>query len=214
MTTTILPEPPAEEIQAETRTVRTKHRRKNTPKIKKSAEVISEQNIPAKTWLSAVSNLALLLAIFTIVFAAHRAIQNNQKQAAESPVAVTAEVPLEAEETTSQEEAAPQTNSKIIEESEAEKQIAEEPSPKEETIPIKKQKIVSKKQTTSSVDPYTDSGPLDLDRTKLNGFTNGRINDFANPWNSGGHLDLDNESARNEYKKHYLSSAESVNTPQ
>jgi zona occludens toxin (predicted ATPase) len=197
VTTTILSEPANEEIKAEKRIARKKHRRKNIPKIKKSTEAISEQNIPAKTWLSAISNLALLLAIFTIVFAAHRAIRVNQKQITESPVAAAPEV----------------SSDEKAEEPAPEKQIAEESESPSESPKVETQKVVSKKRNIYTADPYTDGGALDLDRTKLNGAMNGHMSENSNPWNSGGHMDLDGESARNEYKKHYLSSAESVTTP-
>lgn len=197
--------------------------RKRAPKVASSLpETFEAKEARSSFLLSWIANLTLLLAIFTIIFVAHRAIQNNGKEktaletqenipqttqesakATEVPAAVTPEqkVPEVAE--------AP----KVTEAAPAEEKLAEEkPVAKEQP---RKTKYAKKRAATVS-DPYTSGGPLDLDNIGRNTakdpqeLNTSAFSDHRNPWNSGGAHDLDNPSNRNEYKKkNYLSSSES-----
>lgn len=238
-----------------------KHSKKSAKKEPTSPQVVEAPR--SSVWLSAISNLILLIAIFTIVFAAHRAIQKNKIEIAQetqqtvqtetaektpTPVETTTQpetatttetastnLPPEASaETVAQEEAkeAVKTETQKTEETKesavaenkpeekAEKKVEENVVVKEDTAPSEKPKPVARKKDFS--DPYTSGGPLDLDRRENtnviealkeeSSITKNIGTDHRNPWNGGGHQDLDNPNTREEYlKNNYISITEPAN---
>lgn len=135
-------------------------------------------------WLSTVANLALLIAIFTIILATHRAIQNNRHASEIVAVETSAEQPQQkvAEEKLAEKRPAQQAE-QIVEKT-AETIQVEKPVAKP-SLKIKKKAVVAKKRMIE-----------DLDMAR-------------NLWNNGGPYDLDGETKRQEYKKTYLSATES-----
>lgn len=140
-------------------------------------------------WFSTIANLALLIAIFTIIFAAHRAIQNSRQPPIARHQEVTAQQPVQTEEQQSGVTAEQQNNA-----------ITSEPIESIKTEPVKneEQKIEALAQEIQTIEPVKPK--VSLERPTIR----------RNPWNDGGILDLDSETARQEYKnKGYLSSTES-----
>jgi hypothetical protein len=194
----------------------------------------NENGLNSATFLKIISNLALLLAVFTIVFAAHRAIQGNKKEAAltAEPVQVTQPAPqppkIEKKAEPAQVAEVPKAEEKQPEGQKIEDQKVAEPEEKETVAEEQKAETEKpetkaeepKTEATTAVrdmsDPYTNGGPLDLDRPENAALLHKAVpsaktqfSDVRNPWNSGGVMDLDAEAARQEYKKRYLSSTES-----
>lgn len=188
-------------------------RTRGRPKKKvKSPAAAVEEVARSSAWLTTLANLALLIAIFTIIFAAHRAIQNNKNSTsvsttapAQQPTAVAQEVEQKVEQKIEVEE------EKIAVEGvkeEAKTEVTEEPA--KEIKKIKKNRSAKRFRGRGkySSDPYTSGGPLDLDRripapevNTKNNKLDYNYSDKRNPWNAGGNLDLDSDSARDEYKK-------------
>lgn len=184
--------------------------RKRTQKKRKAAQRIkvTTNNDPPR-WLSAISNFLLLIAVFTIIFAAHKAL--NRKQ-----TTVSSERPAVSEEKTRNEETKDEGRWTMDEKKDDSEQIQitdqeEEKTKDEKPEPTQMRKRVNAK-TRKHIDPYTSGGPLDLDRR--NSHANGDFRtDLKDPWNSGGEKDLDSEAARLEYKKSYLSVSDSAKEP-
>ena len=170
---------------------RKKIRSKAAPKITSGSEPRSD------AWFTAISNLALLIAIFTIIFAAHQAFKKNK-------------MPVEADKVRTE---APKAEVAVVEEIKAEPTALKENEIEEIKIeaPKVEQPKIEQPKVVNRTDPYTNGGPLDLDRRDLSAVSvKDAFSDHKNPWNGGGALDLDNSSAREEYKKNYLSANESV----
>lgn len=213
----------------------------------------------SSAWLTNFANFALLVAIFTIVFAAHRAMQCNKEAVPprihaetkagpvtteqRSPEQISVATPpaqdvgtgLQKPEThqiTANEEKKGPSQAMATSQPEADESAKAEQVKKEGPAvrEFKKKRTVknSVRKSIYHTDPYTDGGPLDLDRRgpeltdtakierpQINSRV-GRIGiedytDHKNPWNSGTHMDLDSESARAEYKRNsYSYSKETV----
>jgi|GEM_PF-5516995 len=188
-------------------------RRKKKPRVKKLPdfpfESSNKEEPPSQTWFTAIANLAILIAIFTIIFAAHHAFKRNKMTANSSDQQEIAAATTTTVSASISDAPANDTAANNIKEEPQE--VTEKPSePVVPTVETKaeKPKAVAKKSRQS--DPYTNGGPLDLDRTSVNAVNIEKaFSDDKNPWNSGGALDLDSSTAREQYKKNYLSSNES-----
>lgn len=193
------------------RTYTKRRRRKNARKNATTRDAL-QLNVPSsdeeprsRMFLTTVANLALLVAVLTIVFAAHRAVQNNRQQTAEQ---TTDHRPQTIDQTTQTTEPAsePRTTAEQIiddrpETIDQKQQAQPQPRagpPPAETEPAKQAKRAKLAQPSS--DPYTNGGALDLDRMLPSARSN-TGSDHNNPWNSGGNLDLDSETNRQQYKK-------------
>jgi hypothetical protein len=182
---------PQADGEAQRKRTYTKRRKRKTAQRSAAAREAVNLNIPSsdeeprsKVFLTTVANLALLIAVLTIVFAAHRAVQNRQQEIAEKTIDHTQTID-QAAQTTDQ----PQKVQAA--------EPAEPTEPAETVEPVEPAKAIKTVKRYS--DPYTNGGPLDLDR---HGNAGADIaGDLKNPWNSGGPLDLDNEAARQQYKK-------------
>ena len=193
VTTIMDSEPSARPVSPKPRRTR-KTPKKNNTHVRLPQMPEEEQR--SKVWLSTLANLVLLIAIFTIVFAAHRAIQTHiQTQA---PVAAVSEQPQQ-QPTAQPETVTAEPEAEETEPSQVSKQTEEtKEETKPETEPIKQTKRIR----LTWHDPYTSGGQHDLDR----------VSDHNNPWNAGGVLDLDNNTMREEYKKNnYISIVEPAN---
>jgi len=190
------------------------HRRK---KIKTKTATITHPTLEAKErnrWIVPVSNLALLIAIFAIIFAAHKAIQKSTRV----PVGTERGIALgekptqeEVDEMRSMLGKSASDEDKVLTTEEMAATLNENLQA-DQVVVVEPEKVVGKK---SFRDPYTSGGPLDLDRRSLNEPTDisRQISELINPWNGGGALDLDREEKRLEYRKNnYLSMQESDNT--
>lgn len=173
-----------------------------------------ESSSNSNVWFMAISNLALLLAIFTIIFAAHHAFQKNRtaKVAAVGTTSQATETAVEVKT----EEAVPTTAQEATEAVQQAANIETEDTAKIEgtTAVVKTEKTSKKKlrKVRGNEDPYTNGGPLDLDRRSVADVNDVKkaFSDHSNPWNGGGALDLDSPASREQYnKKSYLSSTES-----
>ncbi len=167
--------------------VKKRGRRKKSDSAKVSVMPAAEKNSAqssAPIWFSVASNLAILIALFTIVFAAHKGLQNNKvanimilEQQDNTVVAVAAEnasaetdvIAEQQAQTATEENVKQNTEPKTIAQSDitnAEAQIkpdAESPSVEAPAVaPVKA--VAARKETVPRTDPYTDGGPLDLDR--------------------------------------------------
>jgi len=167
------------------------------------AETSKSDEAPSQVWFTAISNLALLVALFTIIFAAHHAFRKNK-------IVAVPDAKKEIATTTAKEVPNNVDNTGAVTETKTEQTITdvqEENVEKSEQTP--KEKII-RPSPIARTDPFTNGGPLDLDR-KAPGNTNveAAFKDSANPWNGGGSLDLDSQTAREQYKNNYLSSNES-----
>ncbi|PIR16418.1 MAG: hypothetical protein COV46_08405 [Deltaproteobacteria bacterium CG11_big_fil_rev_8_21_14_0_20_49_13] len=229
-------------LPKDTKKPRRKHGQRRTAKRQgysiqgTSLPSIPEEEKKRGVWLTTIANLALLLAVFTIIFAAHRAIQNS-KHASNATVVAKVKVvsaPTDVEPAEPKEpEAITEEFKEDAEEEAVKEKIAVEETKKDKSETAKETSIEAPKEKNAAgkyhPDPYTNGGPLDLDRrtpstAKIGSNTYNELNqnyyrgndarrDYSpshNPWNAGGQLDLDSANARQEYlKKNYISSTES-----
>ncbi len=195
----------------------TKRRRKKYTKNSVPAIPASDEEPTPRIFLTAVANLTLLVAVLTIVFAAHRAVQNNKQQTTEQIIdnrPLTIDQTAQATEPASAPQVTPNPSEPTEPTQQAELVETAQPQPKagpplaeteQPEPPPKAHQAETKAKQAKPIDrfssvPYTNGGALDLDR-KLPSARSNTVSNQKNPWNSGGSSDLDSETSRQQYKK-------------
>lgn len=181
--------------------------RRKKAELQSSSTHLEDKSSPR--WFPIIANLALLVAIFTIVFAAHIGLQGAQKQdIAERqiiPSTLAPAIPQTVEATPEPEVLPKPTVEKIAEAVPAEVQQPVEtptanPAPAPATVDCPQPQQIVVEEPKKQVDEDEVVKVVKKTKPKKRHLL-GSLGDYKNPWNAGGDQDLDAEPYRAEYKK-------------